>query len=130
MDLTVPRVIMWQFLIGAALAAVLLGVFGKVAGYSAMLGSLTAVIPNAFLALRLMAPRRDPGAQSLMRAVWIGEVGKLALTVILFVLVFVLVRPLSPAALFAGFIVSQMVVLSGLLMRGSTETETSNTNGS
>ena len=123
MDLTVPRVIMWQFLTGAALAAVLLGVLGKVAGYSAMLGSLTAVIPNAFLGLRLMAPRRDPGAQSLMRAVWIGEVGKLALTVILFVLVFVLVRPLSPAALFAGFIVTQMVVFSGLLMRGSTDTK-------
>ena len=122
MDLTVPRVIMWQFLTGAALAAVLLGVLGKVAGYSAMLGSLTAVIPNAFLGLRLMAPRRDPGAQSLMRAVWIGEVGKLALTVILFVLVFVLVRPLSPAALFAGFIVTQMVVFSGFLMRGSTDT--------
>ncbi|MDH5617653.1 MAG: ATP synthase subunit I [Gammaproteobacteria bacterium] len=130
MDLTVPRVLMWQFLVGAALAAVLLGVFGKVAGYSAMLGSLTAVLPNAFLALRLMAPRRDPRAQSLMRAVWIGEVGKLALTVILFVLVFALVRPLSPAALFAGFIVTQMVVLSGLLMRGPTDTETSNTNGS
>ena len=123
MDLTVPRVLMWQFLTGAALAAVLLGVFGKVAGYSAMLGSLTAVIPNAFLGLRLMAPRRDPGAQSLMRAVWIGEVGKLALTVILFVLVFVLVRPLLPAALFAGFIVTQMVVFSGLLMRGSTDTK-------
>ena len=123
MDLTVPRVIMWQFLTGAALAAVLLGVLGKVAGYSAMLGSLTAVIPNAFLGLRLMAPRRDPGAQSLMRAVWIGEVGKLALTVILFVLVFVLVRPLLPAALFAGFIVTQMVVFSGLLMRGSTDTK-------
>ena len=123
MDLTVLRVIMWQFLAGAALAAVLLGVFGKVAGYSAMLGSLAAVIPNVFLALRLMAPRRDPGARSLMRAAWIGEVGKLALTVILFVLVFALVRPLSPAALFAGFIVTQMVVFSGLLMRDSTDSK-------
>ena len=66
MDLTIPRVIMWQFLVGAALTAVLLGVFGKVAGYSAMLGSLAALIPNAFLALRLIAPRRDPGAQALI----------------------------------------------------------------
>ncbi len=66
MDLTVPRVLMWQFLVGAVLAAVLWGVFGKVAGYSAMLGSLTAVIPNAFLALRLIVPRRDPGAAALI----------------------------------------------------------------
>jgi ATP synthase protein I len=130
MDLTVPRIIMWQFLVGAALAAVLLGAFGKVVGYSALLGSLVAVIPNAFLALRLMAPRRDPGGQALIRAAWIGEIGKLALTVLFFTLVFTLVRPLSAAALFAGFIVTQLVAFSGFLMRGGTETETSNTNGS
>ena len=128
MDLTVPRIIMWQFLVGAALAAVLLGVLGKVAGYSAMLGCLTAVIPNAFLALRLIAPRRDPGAQALIRAAWIGEIGKVALTVLIFTLVFTLVRPLSAAALFAGFIVTQLVAFSGFLIRN--ETDTSNTNGS
>jgi len=121
---------MWQFLVGAVLAAVLLGVFGKVAGYSAMLGSLAAVVPNAFLGLRLIAPRRDPGAQALLRAAWIGEIGKLALTVLIFTLVFTLVRPLIAAALFAGFIATQLVTFSGLLMRSETDTETSNTNGS
>ena len=130
MDLTVPRVLMWQFLVGTALAAVLLGVFGKVVGYSAMLGSLAAVVPNAFLALRLMAPSRDPGAQAVMRAAWIGEIGKLALTVLIFTLVFTLVRPLSAAAVFAGFIVTQLVVFSGLLMRSGQEQETDNSNGS
>ena len=130
MDLTIPRIVMWQFLVGAALAAVLLGVFGKVAGYSAMLGSLAAVVPNAFLALRLIAPRRDPGAQALIQAAWIGEIGKLALTVLIFTLVFTLVRPLSAAALFAGFIATQLVTFSGLLMRSATDTDTSNTNGS
>jgi len=130
MDLTIPRVVMWQFLVGAALAAVLLGIFGKVVGYSAMLGSLAAVVPNAFLALRLVAPRRDPGAQALLRAAWIGEIGKLALTVLIFTLVFTLVRPLSAAALFAGFIATQLVTFSGLLMRSKTDTDTSNTNGS
>ena len=130
MDLTIPRIIMWQVLVGAILTAVLLGVFGKVAGYSAMLGSLAAVIPNAFLALRLIAPRRDPGAEALIRAAWIGEIGKLALTVLIFTLVFTLVRPLSAAALFAGFIATQLVTFSGLLMRSKQETDTSNTNGS
>ena len=130
MDLTVPRVIMWQFLIGAALAAVRLGIFGKVVGYSAMLGSLAAVVPNAFLALRLLAPRRDPGAEALIRAAWLGEIGKLALTVLIFTLVFTLVRPLSAAALFAGFIASQLVVFSGLLMRSEMKQDTENSNGS
>ena len=128
MDLTIPRVLMWQFVVGAVLAAILWAVFGTVAGYSALLGSLTCVIPNGFLGLRIMAPRRDPGA--LMKAAWIGEMGKLALTVLLFVLVFTQVKPLSAAALFAGFIVTQLVVFSGFLMRGDTDTDKENTNGS
>ena len=121
MDLTILRVLMWQFIVGVVLAAVLWIVFGSVAGYSALLGSLTCVIPNAFLGLRIMAPRRDPGA--LKRAAWVGEMGKFALTVLLFVLVFTQVKPLSPAALFAGFIVTQLVVFSGFLMRSDTDLE-------
>ena len=121
MDLTIPRVLMWQFIVGAVLAAVLWFVFGKVAGYSALLGSLTCVIPNAFLGMRIMAPRRDPGA--LKRAAWIGEVGKLALTVLLFFLIFTRVEPLEAAALFAGFIASQLTVFAGFLMRDEPGTE-------
>ena len=130
MDLTIPRVLMWQFVVGVVLAAGLWGVIGSVAGYSALLGSLICVIPNAFLALRLMVPRRDPGAPALMQAAWMGEIGKLALTVLFFTLVFTLIRPLSAAALFAGFIASQLVAFSGFLMRGEQEQKTSNTNGS
>jgi ATP synthase protein I len=128
MDLTIARVLMWQLVVGAALAAGLWGVFGVVAAYSAMLGSLICVIPNGFLALRLIVPRRDPG--DLMRAAWIGEIGKLALTVLFFTLVFTLVRPLSAAALFAGFIVTQLAAFSGFLMRSGQEQETDNSNGS
>ena len=126
MDLTIVRVLIWQFLAGVALAAVLWGVFGRIAGYSALLGSLICVIPNAFLALRLVVPRKDPGARALVGAAWIGEIGKLALTVLFFTLVFSLVRPLSAAALFAGFITTQLVVFSGLLMRNEQDTENSN----
>ena len=130
MDLTIPRVLVAQFLVGVVLAAVIWGVFGKVAGYSALLGSLAAVIPNAFLALRLVVPRRDSGAQALVGAAWIGEIGKLALTVLFFSLVFTLVRPLNAAALFAGFIATQLVIFSGLLMRSKEERETEHGNGS
>ena len=130
MDLTIPRMLMWQFVIGAVLSAALWSVFGRIAGYSALLGSLTAVVPNLFLALRIMAPRRDPGAKALLRAAWVGEAGKLALTVLFFALVFTQVRPLSAAALFAGFIVTQLVAFSGLLMRNETDTQSSKTNGS
>ncbi|MGB5491533.1 MAG: ATP synthase subunit I [Woeseiaceae bacterium] len=124
------KMLVAQVGVGAVLAALLWSFFGGVAGYSALLGALVCVIPNAFLALRLAVPRRDPGAQALVQAAYIGELGKLALTVLMFVLVFTLVRPLSAAALFAAFIVTQLVTLSGLLMRSEQETDTSNGNGS
>ena len=125
------KVLVAQLGIGVVLAAVLWGLYGHVAGYSALLGSLTCVIPNAFLALRLAVPRADPGAKALMRAAWIGELGKLALTILLFSIVFVAIRPLSVAALFAGFIASQLMTFAGLLLRDTDETNetTRNING-
>ena len=125
------RVLVGQLGIGAVLAVVLWGFYGHVAGYSALLGSLTCVIPNAFLALRLVVPRRDPGARALIRAAYIGELGKLALTVLMFSIVFVLVRPLIAAALFAGFVATQLVTFAGLALRDGQETKetTDNKNG-
>jgi len=99
------------------MAAVLWSIFGNVAGYSALLGCLISAIPNAFLALRLSVPRRDPGAKSLVRAAYIGELGKLALTVLMFSIVFVTVRPLAAAPLFATFLLTALVPLTGFLLR-------------
>ena len=125
------KVLVGQIGIGVVLAAALWGLYGHVAGYSALLGSLTCVIPNAFLALRLVVPRRDPGAGALIRAAYIGELGKLALTVLMFSIVFAMVRPLSAAALFAGFIAAQLMTIAGLLLRDGRETDetTRNKNG-
>ena len=123
------RVLVGQFGVGAVLAAAFWVLKGPVAGYSALLGSLTCVIPNAFLALRLVVPRRDPGARALVRAAYIGELGKLALTVLMFSIVFVLVRPLAPIPLFAGFIATQLVAFAGLILRDKHDGETGNNNG-
>jgi ATP synthase protein I len=111
------KVLAGQFGLGAVLAAVFWGTLGTVAGYSALLGSLITFLPNAFLAARLGAPRRSPGAKALLRAAYIGEIGKLALTVLLFSIVFVTVRPLAAGPLFAAFIVTAFVPALGLLER-------------
>ena len=42
------KVLIGQLGVGAMLAAVLWGFFGRVAGTSALLGVLTCVLPNAF----------------------------------------------------------------------------------
>ena len=113
----VLRVLLAQLGTAVGLGALFWGVKGNVAGYSALLGGLTCVIPNTFLALRLVVPRRDPGPGALVRAAYIGELGKLALTVLFFGMVFTLVRPLAAAPLFVGFIAAQLVTFSGFLMR-------------
>ena len=88
---------------------------GRVAAYSLLLGGLTAVAPNAFLAARLLSARSD----SLMRSAWLGEIGKLLLTVLLFAAIFGFVRPYSAPAVFGGFIAAQLAVWFALLVGGA-----------
>lgn len=110
------RLLILQLGLGVALAALFWSTNGRVSGYSALLGCLTCVIPNAFLALRLVLPRRDRGPRALLHAAYIGELGKLALTLLLFGSVFTLVKPLAPLPLFTAFIACQLATLAGLLM--------------
>jgi len=111
------RLLLLQLALSVALAALFWGTRGYVSGYSALLGGLCCVIPNAYLALRLVAPRRDSGARALLNAAYIGELGKLALTLLMFGSVFALVEPLAPLPLFTGFIACQLATFAGLLMR-------------
>jgi ATP synthase protein I len=89
---------------------------GEVAAVSALLGGAAVVIPNGFLAARLLKPNRDVSARAMMRSAWIGEIGKLLLTVLLFGVIFGVVRPIQPASVFAGFIAAQLVVFGALLV--------------
>jgi ATP synthase protein I len=125
------KVLAVQIGLGVVLAAALWGYLGEVAGYSALLGCLASVVPNGFLALRLAVPRRDPGAKSLLQAAYIGEIGKLALTVLILSIVFATVRPLAGAPFFAGFVVTIMVPVLGFLIRDkeTKEQETVDKNG-
>ena len=113
----VAKVLLAQLGLTLVLGMLFWGTDGRVSGYSALLGGLICVIPNAFLALRLAASTRDPGARALMRAAYIGEIGKLALTVLFFSMVFTLVKPLAAGPLFVGFIAAQLAVFSGFFIK-------------
>lgn len=118
------KVLLLQLGLGMVVAMLFWGMNGPISGYSAALGSLICVVPNAFLALRLMVPRRDPGARALVHAAYIGELGKLALTVIFFIVVFSLVKPLAVLALFIGFIAGQLATFGGFLMKSEDQVVT------
>jgi ATP synthase protein I len=114
------RVVLLTLLAQTGVSLGVAGVFALwslVAGASALLGGMAAVVPNAFLAARLLAPR-DESARALMRSAWLGEVGKLLLTAVMFGVIFAWVRPLSVPAVFAGFICAQGMLLGALLFSG------------
>lgn len=114
----VPMTLLAQAGLGFALAAVVWLWGGEVAGLSVLLGSAAAVVPNAFLAARMLAPAAGSSARALMRSAWIGEIGKLLLTAVMFGTIFAFVRPLAPLAVFGGFIAAQAVVLGALACGG------------
>ena len=114
----VPMTLLVQVCVSVVVAAVLWVWMGEVAAVSALLGGAAVVIPNGFLAARLLQPSRDESAGAMLRAAWVGEIGKLLLTVLLFGVIFGVVRPIEPLAVFAGFIAAQLVVLGALLVGG------------
>ena len=85
----------------------------KIAAYSSFLGGMLSIVPNIFLAARLIASLRS--AKAVLRAAYIGEAGKVILTFLLFGLVFIIVKPLDAKALFISFIIVQFVISIELL---------------
>jgi len=109
------RILLAQFVAGVAVAVTGQLSAGAVAGYSALLGGMICVVPNAFLALRMFAGSLIGDPRRALTATYIGAAGKLLLTAALFAVVFMLVRPLRPGWLFAGFLAAQGIVLLSLL---------------
>jgi F0F1-type ATP synthase assembly protein I len=62
-----------------------------------------------------MSPRAGSSAQSLLRAGWLGEIGKLVIAAILFVVAFKTLQPLHPGYLFTGYIATLLAMPAGLL---------------
>jgi ATP synthase protein I len=119
----VPLTLLAQAGVSSALAALLWLAFGDVVAVSTLLGGAAAVVPNAFLAARVLKPRSDVSAGAMMRAAWVGEIGKVILTVLAFGVIFGVVRPISPPAVFAGYIAAQLVVFGALLVGGRGNSE-------
>lgn len=112
---TVRNILLAQLAVALALAGIVWFWLGSERAIPTLLGGLIGVVPNAFLAARLMSPRAGRSAKSLLAAGWIGEVGKLAIAAVMFAAVFATLRPLHPGFLFAGYIATLLALPVGLL---------------
>ena len=92
LEFAVPRpgkqpivsILLAQALASGMLAAGLGLWLGRTVGVSALLGGAVAVLPNAFLAARLLKPGNKVSAEALLQSAWLGEAGKLIMTAVLF----------------------------------------------
>ena len=112
---TVRNILLVQLAVAVGLAAIVWIGLGTERAIPTLLGGLIGVLPNVFLAARVMSPRAGSSAQSLLRAGWLGEVGKLLIAALLFAVVFKTLRPLHPGFLFAGYIATLLALPVGLL---------------
>ncbi|MEC9415887.1 MAG: ATP synthase subunit I [Pseudomonadota bacterium] len=107
------RILLVQVAITGILATIFWVLVNNVAGYSSLLGGLISCIPNVFLGARIISSSKS--AKGILRAAYIGEAGKVILTVLFFGLVFLTVKPLNAMYLFTSFIVVQFSVSVALL---------------
>jgi ATP synthase protein I len=99
----------------AASAGVVFALFGgRNAALSALLGGAVCVIPSAIFAWRLHAASRR-GVAAFGAAFLVGELVKLALSVVLFAVVLGWYRDVHHAALVVGFIATLQGYLLALL---------------
>ena len=112
---TVRNILLTQLAAGLILAAAVWIWLGSGRAVPTLMGGLIGVVPNAFLAARLMSPRAGSSAKSLLAAGWLGEIGKLVIAAAMFAAVFATLRPLHPGFLFAGYIATLLALPVALL---------------
>jgi ATP synthase protein I len=107
------RIVAAQF-IATILASALCLVFDRVAAISALMAGITCIVPACYTLVVSLRPvtKGDPGLTQALR----GEAGKFALTVALFALVFVFVKPLNVLVFFSTFVGLQLCMAVVLLL--------------
>jgi ATP synthase protein I len=90
-----------------------LGSWDTLVAYSALLGGLLAVIPQAWFAHKVFSRQGARAVKQIARASYAAEIGKFFMAVAGFALVFALVRPIVGWAVFAAYGVMLIVQVIG-----------------
>lgn len=101
-------VVLGQIVVTVVAAAICFAVWGRSTGLSALLGGGISAIASSVLAVIGFAGPAGAQAERVARAFYVGEAAKLAVTVVLFVVVFVTMK-VSFAALFGAYIATLFV---------------------
>ena len=101
-------VVLGQVVVTVVAAAICFAVWGRVAGFSALAGGGISVLASAALAVIGFSSPAGASPERIARSFYVGEGVKLAVTVTLFVVVFLTIKVSFPA-LFGAYIATLFV---------------------
>ena len=104
----VKRVALYQLACLLPGCAILL-LWSSVLAYSALIGGLIQICPQAWFTRQAFRYAGARKVQSIVRAMYWGETGKIVLTTVLFTVSFMMIKPLYVSALFASFVTMILV---------------------
>lgn len=90
---------------GIALLAGAIGmIFGSVHAISAWLGGLVYLLPQSYFTYRALSLRNFGSAKAALADMYIGEIWKMMIYIVLLAMVFFLVKEISPFSIFSTLI--------------------------
>jgi len=104
----IKQILVIQFVV-SLMAAVLAGLFDKSYLLSVLAGGLIASLANGYFAWKVFAKQQEAGENQILSTYYKAEVGKIILTVSMFVVVFNLIKPLNVIALMSAYLLITMI---------------------
>jgi ATP synthase protein I len=100
--------------------------FGTASAWSALAGTLTGFIPNVYFAYRTFKFSGARAAGAIMRSAFAGHIGKWAMVVVFFIVLFTYFKSsLNYASLFGGFIAVKLTIWATPLLTPDCHSEKS-----
>ena len=89
--------------------ALLVWFFDKTLAISALAGGMTACMANGYFAWKVFGRQQEASENQILSTCYKAEVGKIILTVSMFVVVFNLIKPLNVIALMSAYLLITMI---------------------
>ena len=99
----VLRFVLTQLLATIMLSVILL-FFDRIVAYSSLIGGLIATLANAWFAIKVFRVKSTVAAETLLTTFYVGEIYKFIFTGAMFMIAFVLIKPISVVALLLTYL--------------------------
>jgi ATP synthase protein I len=98
----------FRFILTQLLATIMLSVillfFDRIIAYSSLTGGLIATLANAWFAIKVFRVKPTAAAETLLTTFYVGEIGKFVFTGAMFMIAFVMIKPISVVTLLLTYL--------------------------